>query len=374
VEITETTVGSLDVMSHGRALHFCNDVATADTYRYLPAFSIQGIRELLFVSDLKNHKIHQLDSTEGVYKDLVETGSGGLKRPYGLEVGPDGALYVASSGTNQILRYELPSGQFRGVWASVPGEPRGIRWHLDYLYVVSYYQKRVLRYKHHNSTWNPRAHEYGRHASYHHVFTQDMDQIVSRSAADIRSGGSSSERLSHPNDLQFHAIDGELKLFVTSAQQGIVFQFHGVTGTYERIFTDTKVNLASTLAFSHRPQNSNLFVSSPYSATAFVQFDGTTGKMKQQFMDPNLRRAKGMVILGDTMYVTNGYTLRKYDIDSGTILEDAITIPTSSLAGVTLNMKCGADYGHSTLDPDRDNKTPHGPLSHHYEIFSENYQ
>ena len=74
-------------------------------------------------------------------------------------------------------------------------------------------------------------------------------------------------------------------------------------------------------------------------------------------MDPNLRRAKGMVILGDTMYVTNGYTLRKYDIDSGTILEDAITIPTSSLAGVTLNMKCGADYGHSTLDPDRDNKT-----------------
>ena len=79
-----------------------------------------------------------------------------------------------------------------------------------------------------------------------------------------------------------------------------------------------------------------------------------------------------MVVLGDTMYATSGYALRKYDIDSGTILEDAITIPTSSLSGVTLNLKCGADYAHSSLDPDSEGNS--ATLAHPYEVFSENFQ
>ena len=56
-------------------------------------------------------------------------------------------------------------------------------------------------------------------------------------------------------------------------------QFNGITGAYERIYTDTKVNLASGFAFAHRSWNYDLFVTSPYAGTAFVRFDGVTGKV-----------------------------------------------------------------------------------------------
>ena len=58
LEVTETTTGSLDMMSDGRPLHFCNDVATADTYRHLPAFSIEGLR--LPVSTTGHHPNQRL--------------------------------------------------------------------------------------------------------------------------------------------------------------------------------------------------------------------------------------------------------------------------------------------------------------------------
>jgi len=354
LEVTATTIGDIRIKADNRYLHFCNDVATSVNYRHIPAFTIEGVQQQLFATDIKNDMVWQVDSTLGTYSELVESRSGGLKQPHGVEVGPDGALYVASGGTNQILRYELPSGQFRGVWATVPGEPRGIRWRQHELYVVSHYENRVFRYKHHNSSWNPRAHEYGRHASTNgHPFTPDMSQFVSGSAIDQNQRGfHRDERLDHPNDLRFHSIDGELKLFVSSAHSGRIMQFNGITGAYERIYTDTKVNLASGFAFAHRSWNYDLFVTSPYAGTAFVRFDGVTGKMKQRSKDINLRKPKGMVILGDTIFVTDRYNIQKFDIDSGTILEDAISIQTASLNFITMNMKCGADYASSGVDGD----------------------
>ena len=42
---------------------------------------------------------------------FVASGSGGLSSPQDLVVGPDGNVYVASSGTNSVIRY-TPSGQY----------------------------------------------------------------------------------------------------------------------------------------------------------------------------------------------------------------------------------------------------------------------
>jgi len=43
---------------------------------------------------------------------FVPAGSGGLVAPIGMEFGPDGNLYVASSGTNAVLRYDGHTGAF----------------------------------------------------------------------------------------------------------------------------------------------------------------------------------------------------------------------------------------------------------------------
>lgn len=43
---------------------------------------------------------------------FVAPGSGGLVKPIGLEFGPDGNLYAGSAGTNAVLRYDGKSGAF----------------------------------------------------------------------------------------------------------------------------------------------------------------------------------------------------------------------------------------------------------------------
>jgi glucose/arabinose dehydrogenase len=53
-------------------------------------------------------------------KTLVQPGEGGLQNPQGVAIGKDQKLYVVSAGTNQILRYELGTGSFIGVFANLP--------------------------------------------------------------------------------------------------------------------------------------------------------------------------------------------------------------------------------------------------------------
>jgi sugar lactone lactonase YvrE len=48
----------------------------------------------------------------------VAASGGGLTRPYGNAFAPDGSLFVSSFRTNQILRYDVTTGVFLGVFAS----------------------------------------------------------------------------------------------------------------------------------------------------------------------------------------------------------------------------------------------------------------
>src|SRR5436190_137439 len=43
---------------------------------------------------------------------LVAAGSGGLSVPKDLTLGPDGSLFVVSSATNSVLRYNASTGSF----------------------------------------------------------------------------------------------------------------------------------------------------------------------------------------------------------------------------------------------------------------------
>lgn len=87
----------------------------------------------LLVSDSGNAAVHLFDSHHGHYiKTLIPSGSGGLKDPQGVAYGQDGNIYVASSGSNQILKYN-PQGKSMGVFAELPKHciPRDIQFGPD---------------------------------------------------------------------------------------------------------------------------------------------------------------------------------------------------------------------------------------------------
>lgn len=65
----------------------------------------------LIVSSSENDRILKYSSSTGAFLgDLVPAGSGGVDYPWGLAVGPDGKLYVASLLSNQVLRYNPAAG------------------------------------------------------------------------------------------------------------------------------------------------------------------------------------------------------------------------------------------------------------------------
>ena len=97
-----------------------NSVAVDAAYAYVPG--------------ALGSRIYRQDRATGLYVDtLVAAGVGGLSSPVDVELGPDGNLYVASYGSNSVLRYTL-TGAPLGTFVSIP-TPHWMQFHGPHLYV-----------------------------------------------------------------------------------------------------------------------------------------------------------------------------------------------------------------------------------------------
>lgn len=79
--------------------------------------------DTLFVSSWLTHQVLMFDKNTGeplgAFVDVDVTtglGEGGLVNPRGIVFGPDGNLYVNSSGTNETLVYDGETGEYLGVF------------------------------------------------------------------------------------------------------------------------------------------------------------------------------------------------------------------------------------------------------------------
>jgi hypothetical protein len=80
--------------------------------------SASGKGELL-VLDRRSSQIVRVDDVTGAVAGVfVAPGSGGLREPRAAVFGPDGHVYVASFGTDEVLRFNGKTGRFLGVFAA----------------------------------------------------------------------------------------------------------------------------------------------------------------------------------------------------------------------------------------------------------------
>ena len=196
----------------------------------------------------------------GNVSTLVPTGSGGLSNPKDLTVGPDGNLYVASAGTNSVLKYNASTGQFLSTFvASGSGglqTPFGVAFGPDGDLYVSSQSNSILHYKGSTGAFvgtfvasgvggldSPTGLTFGSDGNLY-VSSQNNDSILRYAGpgAGVNAGtplpaagqtgatfvATGSAGLDTPKDLKF-GPDGDL--YVASLNSNAaVLRFNGVTG------------------------------------------------------------------------------------------------------------------------------------------------
>ena len=74
-----------------------------------------------------HNKCWQYDDTTGAFEGVFAQG-GGLNGPLGLAFGPGGDLFVASSNTEQVLRYDGTTVRFKVSSPPAAGWPTQPAW------------------------------------------------------------------------------------------------------------------------------------------------------------------------------------------------------------------------------------------------------
>ncbi len=191
---------------------------------------------------------------------------GDLAGPTGLAFGPDGNLYVASSLTPAIKRFDGSDGDSMGdfiddfILDPRLRTPRDIVFHNDDLYIANFDGNNILRYD---------------------GITGDFIEVFA-----------SGSTLSGPSGLTF-GPDGNL--FVSNSAFENILNFSGQDGKFNGEFVksnDSQLNLPQGLKFG---PNGDLYVSS-FSTNDIQVYDGTTGEFKRKSaQDEDLKGPIGLV-------------------------------------------------------------------------------
>ena len=64
-------------------------------------FGCVTARPDILASSILHDSVVKINTATGLVTTLIDPRSGGMHKPYGLDIGPEGALYAASGGTRQ---------------------------------------------------------------------------------------------------------------------------------------------------------------------------------------------------------------------------------------------------------------------------------
>jgi hypothetical protein len=270
----------------------------------------QNFRKYIFVSDFLNDRVLRFDFATKEFKDVfVQKGSGGLRGPWGIafnkydDPAQPRTFYVSSEGTSSVLQYDACDGSFIKQFAFVPGQPRGMKFHML-----------------------PSAHTPPRQQKMLLVCSAYSDSVLKYNALTGAPLGTYATGVDTPWDLvvgpQTSGVGRDSEdIFVSSEHEDAIIQFQSTTGAFKAKFTDKKVNYANGLAFGTHDETSYLYATGPYAGKVIVKFDQNNGTYIEHFEDRDMQYPLGMVYYEQTLYVNDKDTIRTYDAETGEFLE-----------------------------------------------------
>merc|ERR1719502_827260 len=279
-----------------------NEIGESQKSPASTSITSQNYRKYIFVSDFLNDRVLRFDFATKQFMDVfVQKGSGGLRGPWGIafnkydDPAQPRTFYVASEGTSSILQYDACDGSFIKQFAFVPGQPRGLKFHLL-----------------------PSAHKPPRQQKMLVVASAYSDSLLKYNGLTGSPLGTFATGVDTPWDF---VIGPNNDFYVTSEHEDAVIQFNGTTGAFKSKFTDKKVNYANGLAFGTDAQSQHLYVTGPYAGKVIVKFDQNNGTYIEHFEDREMNYPLGMVYHDSTLYVNDKNTIRTYDSETGEFLE-----------------------------------------------------
>jgi len=254
----------------GRLLGYLGDGSGLDGPTGL-AFGPDGN---LYVCSSLTDSIKRFDGTNGTFLgDFVSSGSGGLDTPFALQFGSDGNLYVSTSssvtGQDYVRVYSGQNGS--NVWSLPLGELNdgaGMAFGPDgKLYVSGYVNQQVKRF-----------------------------DPVSRTYLGNFTTGSS---LGGPTGLAF-GPDGHL--YVACVGSRSIKRFNGQTGAFMGDFVTNNLNQPFHLAFG---SDGNLYVAD-YGSNSLTRFNGVNGQFLGSAVQAGALQGPVGVVFSPTPILTPG--------------------------------------------------------------------
>ncbi|MEZ5163263.1 MAG: PEP-CTERM sorting domain-containing protein [Fimbriimonadaceae bacterium] len=243
----------------------------------------------IYVSSSGTNSVKRYDGLTGAYiGDFVTAGSGGLTNPQGIIFGPDGNLYVSSkvpglTGPSTVKKYDGTTGAYLGDFTTgyTFTFAADLSWVGNTLYAAEFS----------NSGAQRGIHRFDMSGNHLGLFANT---------------GSGSDGHLFASDGFFYAV---------ASQEGRIKKFDGTTGAFISAF---QVG-AGLMLDLRQGSNGNLFVNT-FSPGRVQEFDITTGNLVGNFISiaPNTQ-GQLETLDGNSVLVGsyNGNTINKYNITTG---------------------------------------------------------
>ncbi|NOJ32775.1 MAG: hypothetical protein DA329_11615, partial [Candidatus Nitrosocosmicus sp.] len=246
----------------------------------------------LFISNGLSDEILKYDITKKSLQSF-NFGSIGVLGPSGLTFGPDKNIYVISSKTHEIFRYNANSGGLVGIFATFPyvdntnstrlsdGQLQDLVFSPDgkYMYVSSIFTNEILRFD-------------GQTGKFIDVF---IDKTESRI---------------HPQNLVF-SPDGK-SLYVNNYETGSIFVYNTTTGHLINTIPSKNQDLASDVKNMKFGKNGDIYITDNYYEQIF-RFNPNTGIFIDEFDPGGIELGKLEQNILKKKYLLNNINTTKYD-------------------------------------------------------------